>query len=64
MFEGKLRYEQDLYGKAGWYGKPRGFYVGVGGGWFSTYNRPGNAYAAYNTLGQDNFFGFGAGLTP
>ena len=34
MVEAKLRYEQDLYGKAGWYGKPRGFYVGLGGGWF------------------------------
>ena len=32
MVELKARYEQDLYGKAGWYGKPRAFYVGLGAG--------------------------------
>jgi len=56
MVEAKLRYEQDLYGKAGWYGKPRGFYVGLGGGWFRTFNQSNNPYALYNTLGTNNFF--------
>ena len=36
MVEAKVRFEQDLYGKAAWYGKPRGFYVGLGGGYFRT----------------------------
>lgn len=36
MVEAKIRYEKDLWGKAGWYAKPRGFYAAVGGGWFRT----------------------------
>ena len=60
MVEGKIRYEQDLYGKAGWYGKPRGFYVGLGGGWFQTYNNQNNPYATYAILGNQNFVNVGA----
>jgi hypothetical protein len=56
MVEGKVRYEQDLYGKAGWYGKPRGFYVGVGAGWFLSANSTTNPYALYNTLGNGTYF--------
>ena len=52
---GKLRFEQDLYGKGAWYGKPRGFYVGLGGSYLRTYNQAGNPYAAYTTFGQNNF---------
>ncbi len=67
MVEGKLRYEQDLYGKAGWYGKPRGFYVGLGGGWFLTRSAfATNPYAGgYFTFGQQNYFApaIGANLT-
>ena len=63
MVEAKVRYERDLYGKAAFYGKPRGFYVGLGVGYFRSYNRFGNAYTAWNSLGQDNYFGFGA-VTP
>lgn len=52
MLEGKFRYEQDLYGKAGWYGKPRGFYVGVGAGWFRSRSVPvnlaGGNWATFN----------------
>lgn len=36
MVEAKLRYEADLWGKAAWYGKPRGFYVGVGAAYLRT----------------------------
>ncbi|MBM4286619.1 MAG: hypothetical protein FJ135_00470 [Deltaproteobacteria bacterium] len=40
MLEAKFRYEQDLYGKAAWYGKPRPFYVGIGMGYLRTRNTP------------------------
>ncbi len=60
MIEGKLRYEQDLYGKGAWYGKPRGFYVGLGGAYLRTYNQAGNPYTAYNTFGQNGFTAFNA----
>jgi hypothetical protein len=46
MFEAKARFEQDLYGKAAWYGKPRGFYVGLGGGYFRSRNQGNTAFAA------------------
>ncbi len=56
MFEAKFRYEQDLYGKAAWYGKPRAFYVGVGGGWFRSRSNTANFAAAnWRTWGQNNF---------
>jgi hypothetical protein len=60
MIEGKLRYEQDLYGKGAWYGKPRGFYVGLGGAYLRTYNQAGSPYTAYNTFGQNGFVTFNA----
>ncbi len=41
MVEAKVRFEQDLYGKAAWYGKPRGFYVGLGTGYFRSRNQAG-----------------------
>jgi hypothetical protein len=40
MVEAKLRFEQDLYGKAAWYGKPRAFYVGLGAGYFRSRSVP------------------------
>ncbi|MGQ9919994.1 MAG: hypothetical protein ACUVRZ_01560 [Desulfobacca sp.] len=55
MVEAKLRYEADLWGKAAWYGKPRGFYVGVGGGYFRSRSNAVNFTAAnWRTWGQDN----------
>jgi hypothetical protein len=60
QIEAKLRFEKDLYGKGAWYGKPRGFYVGLGGAWFRSYNQAGNPYTAYNTFGQNNFVGLTA----
>jgi hypothetical protein len=60
MVEGKLRYERDFYGKAGWYGKPRGFYIGAGGGWFRSRNVPANfANAAAATAIWQTFGGAG-----
>lgn len=56
MVEGKVRFEQDLYGKAAWYGKPRGFYVGVGAGYFRSRSNAVNFAAGnWRTWGQDNF---------
>lgn len=56
MVEAKARFEQDLYGKAAWYGKPRGFYVGLGTGYFRSRNVPVNfAAGQWRTFGQDNF---------
>lgn len=56
MVEGKFRYEADLYGKAAWYGKPRGFYVGVGAGYMRTRNRFNTFNAnTWRTWGQNNY---------
>jgi hypothetical protein len=57
MVEGKLRFEQDFYGKAGFAGRPRGFYVGAGAGYFRTRNVT-TAFTAGNwqTLGKTGFF--------
>jgi hypothetical protein len=74
MVEVKARYEQDLWGKAAWYGKPRAFYVGLGAGYFRSRNQAGltarNAsdgagfVAAPNwfMLGQNNYFVPGSGV--
>jgi hypothetical protein len=71
MVEVKARYEQDLWGKAAWYGKPRAFYVGLGAGYFRSRNQPAlfsntrainpltgalGTTATWNTLGYNNFF--------
>jgi hypothetical protein len=64
MVEAKFRYEQDLYGKAGWYGKPRGFYLGVGAGYFRTRNVPVNFVAGdWQTFGNANYRNPGAQMT-
>ena len=63
MIEGKLRYEQDLYGKGAWYGKPRGFYVGLGGAYLRTYNHAGIPFTASQTFGQNGFASFPATRT-
>ena len=58
MVEGKLRFEKDLYGKGAWYGKARGFYLGVGAGWFRSYNQAGNPYGAnWQTPGNNLWVG-------
>jgi hypothetical protein len=68
MVEAKVRFEQDLYGKAAWYGKPRGFYVGLGAGYYRTRNNPATfvnttATQTWRTLGQDNYNNLAAALT-
>jgi hypothetical protein len=58
MVEAKVRFEKDLYGKGPWNGKPRGFYIGAGAGYFRSQN-VGNSPFAVNTwraMGQNNFF--------
>jgi hypothetical protein len=60
MVEAKIRYEQDLYGKAAWYGKPRGFYVGVGAGYLRTRSQAGNPYTTWNALGNNAYYAFTA----
>ncbi len=67
QLQGKLAFEQDLYGKAAFYGRPRGFVAQVTAGWqrirfrnnFNTQvingvivNNPG---VALNTFGQNAF---------
>lgn len=56
MVEAKIRYEQDLYGKAAWGGAPRGFYVGLGAGYFRSRNAATNFGAAtMQTFGFNNY---------
>lgn len=58
--EAKFAYEQDVYGKAAYYGKPRGLVAQVVAGWQRTYYRnaaAGAAGSAANVFGQDNYFG-------
>ncbi len=74
MVEAKVRYEQDLYGKAAWYGKPRAFYVGLGAGYFRSRSQAfaplANASNAVGlvaaptwfTLGNNNYFTPASGL--
>ena len=55
QFQGKLAYEKDLWGKAAFYGRPRGFVAQVNGGWQRTRYRENFAGASLNTFGQDQF---------
>ena len=54
QFMGKVAYEQDLWGKAPFYGRPRGFTAQLTGGWQRTRYQSGNMAAA-NTFGQNAF---------
>ena len=56
QLQGKLAYEQDLWGKAPFYGRPRGFTAQVTAGWQRT-RYPANSagLAALNTFGQNAF---------
>ncbi len=55
-FDAKIAYEKDLYGKAGFFGRPRGFAAQVTAGWQRTRYRANTAAAAPFTFGQ-NFYG-------
>jgi hypothetical protein len=64
QLQAKLAYEQDLYGKAAFFGRPRGFTAQMTGAWQRTRyknNTPGNAFA-YSTFGQNAFGAAAAGL--
>jgi hypothetical protein len=52
--EAKFAYEQDLYGKAAYYGKPRGLVAHLAAGWQRTYYRTNN-FAVAQTFGQDAY---------
>jgi hypothetical protein len=52
--EAKFAYEQDLYGKAAYYGKPRGLVAQLVAGWQRTYYR-GTRGANINPLTMDTF---------
>lgn len=49
-----LSYEADLYGKAAFYGRPRGFAAQISGGWQRTRFRSGTS-ATLSTWGQDHY---------
>jgi len=56
QFQGKLAYEKDLYGKAAFYGRPRGFVAQVNAGWQRTRYRANQVpSAALFTFGQNQF---------
>ena len=57
QLQGKLAYEQDLWGKAPFYGRPRGFVAQVAAGWQRTRYRDNSpdALQAFNTFGQNSF---------
>jgi hypothetical protein len=60
MVEAKVRFEQDLYGKAGWYGKPRAFYVGLGAGYFRSRNQASN----FTNTQSATYYNQGVYLSP
>ncbi len=53
QLEGKIGYEKDLWGKAPFYGRPRGFVAQIEGGWQRTRYQSG--IAAANTFSQNAF---------
>jgi len=63
QLQGKIQYEKDLYGKAAFYGRPRGFTAQVTGGWQRTRYRA-NQFTVANifTFGQNQFGQAGNGV--
>lgn len=61
QLQAKVAYEKDLWGKAAFYGVPRGFTAQVGAGWQRSRFRTGTNAVAYNTWGQNNFASLAAG---
>ena len=61
QLQGKLAYEKDLWGKAPFYGRPRGFVAQVTGGWQRTrYRLTSEQPATFRTFGQNAFGTTGA----
>ncbi len=55
QLQGKIAFEQDLWGKAPFYGRPRGFTAQLSAGWQRTRYRSNVAAATFNTFGQNGF---------
>ncbi len=55
QLQGKLAYEKDLYGKAAFYGRPRGFVAQVNAGWPRTRYRANTVAAGAFTLGNNAY---------
>ena len=53
--QGKLAYEKDLYGKAAFWGRPRGFVAQVNAGWQRSRYRANTAAQAFGTFGQNQY---------
>lgn len=53
--QGLVAFEKDLYGKAAFFGKPRGFVAQVAAGWQRTRYRNNVAGVTGRTFGQDQF---------
>ncbi len=60
QLQGKLAFEKDLYGKAAFYGRPRGFVAQVNAGWQRTRYRANTAAANFFTFGQNIYNTTGA----
>jgi hypothetical protein len=55
QLQGKIQYETDLWGKAAFYGRPRGFVAQVTGGWQRTRYARNISPVGLNTFGQNAF---------
>ena len=54
-FDAKIAYEKDLWGKAAFFGRPRGFAAQVTGGWQRLRYRGNAVAAASNTFGENAY---------
>jgi hypothetical protein len=59
QLQGKIAYEKDLWGKAAFYGVPRGFTAQLGAGWQRARYRPGTS-AAFTTFGFNQYNALGS----
>jgi hypothetical protein len=55
QLQGKLAFEKDLYGKAAFFGRPRGFVAQVTAGWQRNRYRANTAGANFFTFGQNTY---------
>jgi len=55
QLQGKLAYEQDLYGKAAFWGRPRGFTAQLNAAWQRSRYRANTAAQAFGTFGQNQY---------
>jgi len=57
QFQISLDFEKDFYGKAAFYGRPKGFNINVAAGWQRTQYLKGRAAASAYTFGNNNYVG-------